>query len=126
MLLLRRAALNRSALLPDDCRGKLLSNILCATDFYKGMRRGRLGKHSLRKTLKALPDGFFDHFSNVRVLDLLGCVVSPIGHSSFLRLCNLRMLRLEQCKVNPLDHPNSHSSAPEDNENQYFLITYGS
>nr|CAD1818262.1 unnamed protein product [Ananas comosus var. bracteatus] len=47
----------------------------------------------------ALPDSFFDHFSNVRVLELLGCVVSPIGHSSFLRLRNLRMLRLERCKV---------------------------
>nr|CAD1832881.1 unnamed protein product [Ananas comosus var. bracteatus] len=64
------------------------------------------------KTLKALPYDFFDHFSNVRVLDLLGCIVSPIGHSSFLRLCNLRMLRLERCKVTSLD-PNSHSSAPE-------------
>nr|CAD1832864.1 unnamed protein product [Ananas comosus var. bracteatus] len=60
----------------------------------------------------ALPDGFFDHFSNVRVLDLLGCVVSPIEHSSFLRLRNLRMLRLEQCKVISLDL-NSYSSAPE-------------
>ncbi|XP_020105180.1 uncharacterized protein LOC109721796 [Ananas comosus] len=65
------------------------------------------------ETHEALPDGFFvDHFSNVRVLDLLGCVVSPIGHSSFLRLRNLRMLRLELCKVTSLD-PNSHSSAPE-------------
>ncbi|XP_020084528.1 uncharacterized protein LOC109707552 [Ananas comosus] len=64
------------------------------------------------ETHQALPDGFFDHFSNVRVLDLLGCVVSPIEHSSFLRLRNLRMLRLERCKVTSLD-PNSHSSAPE-------------
>nr|CAD1818254.1 unnamed protein product [Ananas comosus var. bracteatus] len=64
------------------------------------------------KTLEALPYDFFDHFSNVRVLDLLGCIVSPIGHSSFLRLCNLRMLRLERCEVTSLD-PNSHSSAPE-------------
>ncbi|OAY85456.1 Internalin-I [Ananas comosus] len=60
----------------------------------------------------ALPDGFFDYLSNVRVLDLLGCVVSPIGYSSFLRLRNLRMLRLERCKVTSLD-PNSHSSAPK-------------
>nr|CAD1818274.1 unnamed protein product [Ananas comosus var. bracteatus] len=64
------------------------------------------------ETHQALPDGFFDHFSNVRVLDLLGCVVSPIEHSSFLHLRNLRMLRLERCKVTSLD-PNSHSSAPE-------------
>nr|CAD1832862.1 unnamed protein product [Ananas comosus var. bracteatus] len=60
----------------------------------------------------ALPDGFFDHFSNIRVLDLLDCIVSPIGYSSFLRLRNLRMLMLEQCQVTSLD-PNSHSSARE-------------
>ncbi|XP_020084992.1 uncharacterized protein LOC109707875 [Ananas comosus] len=62
------------------------------------------------KTHEALPNDFFDYFSNVRVLDLLGCLVSPIN-PSFLRLRNLRMLRLERCEVTSLDP--SHPSAPE-------------
>nr|CAD1832882.1 unnamed protein product [Ananas comosus var. bracteatus] len=50
LLLLRRAAFNRSALLLPMVVGpwKLLSSILCATEFYKEMMMrsaGRLGKH---------------------------------------------------------------------------------
>nr|CAD1818260.1 unnamed protein product [Ananas comosus var. bracteatus] len=83
--------------------------------FFKEYRRSVLSEVSsffghFEETHQALPDGFFDHFSNVRVLDLLGCIVSPIN-PSFLRLRNLRMLRLERCKVTSLDHPNSHPSA---------------
>nr|CAD1832860.1 unnamed protein product [Ananas comosus var. bracteatus] len=154
LLLLRRAAFNRSALLPDGGRPwKMLSrkgkeflppktllidsttrgdwvkfslpsseeeeasyrwisvrspqtNIPEPWDFFFKVCRNPVtsGVSSFfghfEETHQALPDGFFDHFSNVRVLDLLGCVVSPIiGFSSFLRLRNLRMLRLERCKV---------------------------
>nr|CAD1832885.1 unnamed protein product [Ananas comosus var. bracteatus] len=65
---------------------------------------------NFEKTHEALPNGFFKYFRNVRVLDLLGCIVSPIN-PSFLRLSNLRMLRLERCEVTSLDP--SHPSAPE-------------
>nr|CAD1832880.1 unnamed protein product [Ananas comosus var. bracteatus] len=91
------------------------NNIPESWDFFKVCHSSVVSDVSsffahFEKTHEALPDGFFDYFSNVRVLDLLGCVVSPID-SSFLRLRNLRMLRLDRCKVPSLDP--SHPSAPE-------------
>nr|CAD1841175.1 unnamed protein product [Ananas comosus var. bracteatus] len=87
---------------PDDPAELLdfLDNI-CGQDVERGTSvYGNISSifWNFEWTHRALPDRFFERFSNVRVLDLSGCIVGPID-SSFVHLRNLRMLKMERCQV---------------------------